>query len=102
MENLLSVTHTTSTHSAQNLHIIPVLDTSRLATIAGMILQSICAAQLVELRAEGPGGIHLAVKAIALARQNLECNGIDIVCTPAFIHADRTSVCFHIEPLRRQ
>lgn len=102
MENLAPVTHTTSSYRAQNLHIIPVLDTSRLASVAGMILQSICTEQLVELRAEGPGGVHLAVRAIALARHNLECNGIDIVCTPAFLQDDRTSVCFHIEPRRRQ
>ncbi|MCC7447188.1 MAG: stage V sporulation protein S [Anaerolineae bacterium] len=102
MENISLVSYTTSIRRAPNLHIIPVLDTSRLVSIAEMILQSVYATQLVELRAEGPGGIHLAVRAIALARQNLECNGIDIVCTPAFIQADRTSVSFNIEPLRRQ
>ena len=38
-----------------------------------------------ELQAVGAGAVNQGVKAIAIARKELEAKGIDLTCIPAFI-----------------
>ena len=64
---------------------------------------SLCAIEVAA--AIGAGATNQAIKAVAIARDYLAPNGIDIVCVPAFIdviiaNEERTAIRLVIEPRR--
>lgn len=75
---------------------------SRPSAVAGAIAGVIRHTGRAEVQAIGAGATNQAIKAIAIARDYLAPNGIDIVCVPAFIdvtiaNEERTAIRLVIE-----
>lgn len=78
---------------------------SRPSAVAGAIAGVIRHAGRAEVQAIGAGATNQAIKAVAIARDYLAPNGIDIVCIPAFIdvtiaNEERTAIRLVIETRR--
>lgn len=54
-------------------------------SVAGAIVSFIRENGLVEVQAIGAGALNQAVKAVAIARGFVAPNGIDLICSPAFV-----------------
>ena len=75
---------------------------SRPSAVAGAIAGVVRHHGRAEVQAIGAGATNQAVKAVAIARDYLAPNGIDIVCIPAFIdvtiaNEERTAIRLVIE-----
>jgi stage V sporulation protein S len=75
---------------------------SRPSAVAGAIAGVIRHHGRAEVQAIGAGATNQAIKAVAIARDYLAPNGIDIVCIPAFIdvtiaNEERTAIRLVIE-----
>jgi stage V sporulation protein S len=75
---------------------------SRPSAVAGAIAGVIRHHGRAEVQAIGAGATNQAIKAVAIARDYLAPNGIDIVCVPAFIdvtiaNEERTAIRLVIE-----
>ena len=73
------------------------------ASVAGAIAGYIHEEGFVEVQAIGAGATNQAVKSIAIARDYLAENGIDLICKPGFANVvidgeERTAIKFVIEP----
>lgn len=83
--------------------VLKVSARSRPSAVAGAIAGVVRDAGRAEVQAIGAGATNQAVKAVAIARDYLQENGIDVVCLPAFIdvtvaNEDRTAIRLVIEP----
>jgi stage V sporulation protein S len=83
--------------------VLKVSAKSRPSAVAGAIAGVVREARRAEVQAIGAGAINQAIKAIAIARDYLAEDGIDMVCIPEFIdvvidNEERTAIRFIIEP----
>jgi stage V sporulation protein S len=84
------------------MDIIKVAATSRSTAVAGAIAGVLREQGQVDVQAIGAGAVNQAIKAVAIARNYLELDGIDIVCVPSFVEVlidgqERTAVRLSIE-----
>ena len=66
--------------------VLKVAAGSNPATVAGAIANNIREGKTVEMVAMGPKSVNQAVKAVAIARDYLQEDFIDLTCKPEFIH----------------
>ena len=81
---------------------IKVSAKSRSTAVAGAIANVIREHREAQVQAIGAGAVNQAVKAIAIARNYLKQDGLDITCAPMFVEVDvgeqeRTAIRFHVE-----
>ncbi len=67
------------------MDILKVSAKSNPNSVAGALASVMREKQKAEIQAIGAGAVNQAVKSIAIARGFLAPQGIDVVCTPAFI-----------------
>jgi stage V sporulation protein S len=94
--------HVSIPQSSTRAAIIKVASTSRATSVAGAIAAVMRERSETEVQAIGAGAVNQAVKALAIARQYLVDDQINIVCTPQFIDLEiqgneRTAVRFTVE-----
>jgi stage V sporulation protein S len=65
---------------------LKVASTSNPATVAGAIANNIREGKAVELVAMGPNSVNQAVKAVAISREYLRDDFIELACRPEFMH----------------
>jgi stage V sporulation protein S len=85
------------------MEVIKVSAHSRSTAVAGAIAGVMRDHKHAEVQAIGASAVNQAVKAIAIARNYLALDGIQIVCIPEFVEIDiegqeRTAVRLIIEP----
>ncbi len=85
------------------MDIIKVSAHSRSTAVAGAIAGVMRDYRHAEVQAIGASAVNQAIKAIAIARNYLALDGIDVVCFPEFVEIDiegkeRTAVRLIIEP----
>lgn len=66
------------------MDILKVSVRSRPSAVAGAIAGIVREGGRAEAQAIGAGAINQAVKAVAIARNYLALDGIDVICIPAF------------------
>ena len=86
-------------HSAE---VLKVSTRSRPSAVAGAIAGVIRDSGMAEVQSIGAGATNQAIKAVAIARDYLQPNGIDIVVVPAFIDVmiadeERTAIRLVVE-----
>jgi stage V sporulation protein S len=94
-----STNHTHERHSAE---VLKVSTRSRPSAVAGAIAGVIRDSGMAEVQSIGAGATNQAIKAVAIARSYLSEEGVDIVCTPAFIDVsiddeERTAIRLLVE-----
>ena len=67
------------------MDIIKVAARSRSTSVAGAIAGVVREHGRAEVQAIGTGAVNQAVKAVAIARDYLALDGIDIICVPVLI-----------------
>jgi stage V sporulation protein S len=87
----------------QSRDVLKVSAKSRPSAVAGAIAGVVREAKRAEVQAIGAGATNQAVKAIAIARDYLVEDEIDMICIPEFIdiiidNEERTAIRFVIEP----
>ena len=92
-------------HQDDDEEVLKVSAHSRPSAVAGAIAGVIRHLGRAEVQAIGAGATNQAIKAVAIARDYLAPNGIDIVCIPAFIdvtiaNEERTAIRLVIETRR--
>ncbi len=85
------------------MEVIKVSAHSRSTAVAGAIAGVMRDHKHAEVQAIGASAVNQAIKAIAIARNYLALDGIQIVCLPEFVEIDiegqeRTAVKLVIEP----
>jgi stage V sporulation protein S len=70
--------------------------------VAGAMAGAMRRDGVVEVTVVGAGALNQAVKAVAIARQHVTADGLDVVCVPAFIDVDidgqsRTAIVLRVE-----
>ena len=85
------------------MDVIKVKGTSRTSAVAGAIAGVFREHHRAEVQAIGASAVNQAVKAMALARNYLSQDGIDVVFTPEFVDVEidekvRTAIKFTVEP----
>ena len=85
------------------MDIIKVKAVSRTAAVAGAIAGVMRDENHVEVQAIGAGAVNQAVKAMVLATNFLEQDGIDVVFIPKFVNVEidgkvRTAIKFIVDP----
>lgn len=85
------------------MNIIKVSARSRTAAVAGAIAGVMREANRAEVQAIGAGAVNQALKAIVIAKGYLAEEGVDIICTPAFVEVqideqERTAIRILVEP----
>ena len=85
------------------MDVIKVKGTSRTSAVAGAIAGVFREHHRAEVQAIGASAVNQAVKAMALARNYLAQDGIDVVFTPEFVDVEidekiRTAIKFVVEP----
>lgn len=85
------------------MDIIKVSAHSRSTAVAGAIAGVMRDLHHAEVQAIGASAVNQAIKAIAIARNYLSLDGIDIICVPEFVEIDiegkeRTAVKLIVEP----
>ena len=88
---------------AATAEVLKVSARSRPSAVAGAIAGVVRELGRAEVQAIGAGATNQAIKAVAIARDYLQENGIEAVCLPAFIdvtieNEDRTAMLLVIEP----
>jgi len=88
---------------APTTDVLKVSARSRPSAVAGAIAGVVRELGRAEVQAIGAGATNQAIKAVAIARDYLQENGIEAVCIPAFIdvtieNEDRTAMLLVIEP----
>lgn len=84
------------------MDVIKVKGTSRTSAVAGAIAGVFREHHRAEVQAIGASAVNQAVKAMALARNYLSQDGIDVVFTPEFVDVEidekvRTAIKFTVE-----
>lgn len=85
------------------MDVIKVSAHSRSTAVAGAIAGVMRDSRHAEVQAIGASAVNQAIKAIAIARNYLSLDGIELVCFPEFVEIDidgkeRTAVRLIIEP----
>jgi stage V sporulation protein S len=85
-----------------HIDIIKVAASSRTSAVAGAIAGVMREHHYADVQAIGASAVNQAVKALALAKNYLAEDGIDIVCIPKFVDVDidgklRTAIKFSVE-----
>lgn len=85
------------------MDIIKVRAVSRTAAVAGAIAGVMRDENHAEVQAIGAGAVNQAVKAMVLAKNFLEQDGIDVVFVPEFVNVEidgkvRTAIKFVVDP----
>jgi stage V sporulation protein S len=85
------------------MNVIKVSAQSRTSAVAGAIAGVMRDVQRAEVQAIGAGAVNQAIKAIVIAKGYLAEEGVDIVCTPAFVEVmidehERTAIRLVVEP----
>jgi stage V sporulation protein S len=85
------------------MEMIKVSANSRTSAVAGAIAGVVREHKRAEVQAIGAGAVNQAVKALVLARNYLEGDGIFIVCMPEFVDVEiddkvRTAIKLVVEP----
>ncbi|MEJ5200199.1 MAG: stage V sporulation protein S [Anaerolineae bacterium] len=85
------------------MEVIKVSAQSRSTAVAGAIAGVMRERKHAEVQAIGASAVNQAIKAVAIARDYLAQDGIQIVCVPEFVEVDidgqeRTAVKLIIEP----
>jgi stage V sporulation protein S len=70
------------------MDLIKVSAHSRCTLVAGAIAGVMRECRHAEVQAIGPSAVNQAVKAIAIARNYLQADGIQIMCVPEFVNID--------------
>lgn len=65
---------------------LKVAATSNPATVAGAIANNIREGRAVELVAMGPNSVNQAIKAVAISREYLRDDLVELACRPEFMH----------------
>lgn len=65
---------------------LKVASASNPATVAGAISNNIREGKAVELVAMGPNSVNQAIKAVAISREYLREDFIELACRPEFMH----------------
>ncbi|MFP4687112.1 MAG: stage V sporulation protein S [bacterium] len=83
--------------------LLRVSSNSSPTSVAGAIAGFVKEDGEVELQCIGAAAVNQATKAIAIARGYVASNGLDLICTPAFIDIEidgdeRTAIRFTVEP----
>ncbi|MBN2006340.1 MAG: stage V sporulation protein S [Anaerolineae bacterium] len=84
------------------MNVIKVAANSRSTAVAGAIAGVVRDQGRVDVQAIGAGAVNQAIKAIAIARNYLDLDGIDVVCVPTFSEVvidgkERTAVRLAVE-----
>ena len=84
------------------MDVIKVSAHSRSTAVAGAIAGVMREARHAEVQAIGASAVNQAIKAIAIARNYLSLDGIDLICFPEFVEIDiegkeRTAVKMIVE-----
>ncbi|OQA42149.1 MAG: Stage V sporulation protein S [Chloroflexi bacterium ADurb.Bin325] len=84
------------------MDVIKVSAHSRSTAVAGAIAGVMRELRHVEVQAIGASAVNQAIKAVAIARNYLALDGIDLICFPEFVEIDiegkeRTAVKLIIE-----
>jgi len=87
------------------MDIIKVKAVSRTAAVAGAIAGVMRDEKHAEIQAIGAGAVNQAVKALVLAKNFLEQDGIPIAFVPEFVNVEidgkvRTAIKFVVDPLK--
>jgi stage V sporulation protein S len=85
------------------MEVIKVKAVSRTAGVAGAIAGVIREKMYAEVQAIGAGAVNQAVKALVLAKNFLEQDGIEVIFKPEFVNVEiddkvRTAIKFVVEP----
>ena len=85
------------------MNIIKVSLNSQTAAVAGAIAGVMREHRYAEVQSIGAGAVNQAIKAVILAKEYLENDGIDIVCVPKFVDLEidgkiRTAIRLTITP----
>ncbi len=85
------------------MEVIKVSAHSRSTAVAGAIAGVMRDHKHAEVQAIGASAVNQAIKAIAIARNYLALDGIEIICLPEFVEIEiegqeRTAVKLTIEP----
>jgi len=85
------------------MDIIKVRAVSRTAAVAGAIAGVMRDENHAEVQAIGAGAVNQAVKAMVLAKNFLEQDGIDVAFVPEFVNVEidgkvRTAIKFVVDP----
>jgi stage V sporulation protein S len=67
---------------------LKVASSSDPKSVAGAIANSVREKKQVEIIAMGPSAVNQTMKAIAIAREYLSNESVDILCRPEFMHID--------------
>jgi stage V sporulation protein S len=83
--------------------ILKVSARSRSTAVAGAIAGTVRESGRAEAQAIGAGAVNQAVKAVAIAREYLALDGIDVICIPIFTDVEiegqeRTAMKLTVEP----
>jgi stage V sporulation protein S len=75
-------------------------------SVAGAIAGSVRESQRAEIQAIGAGAVNQAIKAVAIARNFLQNDGIDLVCVPGFAQVEvegeqKTAIRLVLEPRKK-
>jgi stage V sporulation protein S len=73
----------TNTEGVMTLKVAAV---SNPATVAGAIANNIREGRAVELVAMGPNSVNQAIKAVAISREYLRDDLVELACRPEFMH----------------
>lgn len=71
---------------ANDVMTLKVAAASNPATVAGAIANNIREGRAVELVAMGPNSVNQAIKAVAISREYLRDDFIELACRPEFMH----------------
>ncbi len=85
------------------MEVIKVSGQSRSTAVAGAIAGVMRERRHAEVQAIGASAVNQAIKAVAIASDYLELDGIKIMCMPEFVEVDidgqeRTAVKLVVEP----
>ena len=85
------------------MEMIKVSANSRTSAVAGAIAGVVREHKRAEVQAIGAGAVNQAVKALVLAKNFLEQDGIEVVFIPEFVNVEiddkvRTAIKFVVEP----
>ncbi len=70
------------------MELIKVSAHSRCTLVAGAIAGVVRECRVAEVQAIGPSAVNQAIKAIAIARNYLVADNIQIACVPEFVNID--------------
>lgn len=89
------------------MDVIKVSAHSRCTMVAGAIAGVVHEYRHAEVQAIGPSAVNQAIKAVAIARNYLVADGLQIVCIPEFVNIDikgreRTAIKLIVECLPPQ